>query len=123
MHQNHQDLSQVSPNVNQAAYHRTSLPGTYPQTPFYGGVSAHAMIGQSPSVTSEPNGASHAPILNALAATSPPRPPPPPYPGQYSEIDPSLSQNLDSDASSWPPQRPNSLALGNCSKKKALNNR
>jgi len=79
------------------------------------------MMGQNSSVTSEATGTTtqQASTMNALARSSPPRPPPPPYPGQYNEV----AQNRDVDSSSWPPQRPNSLALGNCSKKKILNNR
>ena len=124
MHQNHQDLNQPPSANNQAPYHRGGLPGPYPQSPFYGGISSHSMMAPNSSVSSEASGTSqHAPILNALAGNSPPRPPPPPYPGQYNEMDPSLTQKHDADAPSWAPQRPNSLALGNCSKKKSLNNR
>ena len=123
MHQLHQELNQVTTSNNQTSYHRSGVPAAYVQGPFYGGLTTHSMMNHSPAVTSDNSGAAHGPILNALTGNSPPRPPPPPYPAQYNEIDPSIAPKPEVDSPSWPPQRPNTLALGNSSKKKILSNR
>lgn len=55
-------------------------------------------------------------VMNTLGSNSPNRPPPPPYPTNYTDKDPNLGSSIDHDT--WNPTRPNSLALGNSSRKK-----
>ena len=116
MHQNHQEISQGTVPGNQAAYVR-GLQGTYGSGPFYSAVTCHSMMGQT---TTETNGVNHPSIVKSLGGNSPPRPPPPPYPSQYGEMD---GHNTEVDVTSWQPQRPKSLPLGNCGKKKTVSNK
>ena len=116
MHQNHQLMHHTVAAGGSGSFGR---PGTNPYLPglFYAGTCAPSVLNQNttPSVEGPPS------IMSAYGNNSPPRPPPPPYPINYHEKDANLGTNHDIDGESWNLQRPNSLALGNCNKKKLPN--
>ncbi|XP_076805023.1 uncharacterized protein LOC143448940 [Clavelina lepadiformis] len=102
-----------TPNANQSSYIRP----TGKHNGSSGGSFYPAMSLPMVNPTTEVTSSNHTPLLNALSGV---RPPPPPYPASMMVVvDPNLRGATETgDNGFGHPQRPNSLALGQFSKKR-----